>query len=265
MAGWCITGHKLDTPPFSDDETPSPAPLDNGAIIALLQNGEITEQHGLIRNSSNYTFLITVASGEESALAVYKPRRGERPLWDFPDGTLANRERAAFLTSEALGWNVVPPTVLRDGSHGLGSAQFFIEHDPAENYFTFGDRVKTQLRRIVVFDCITNNADRKGGHLLLGAGDHVWCIDNGLTFNQVNKLRTVVWDFQGDPVPARIMADLRALRDRLCDEADSYRRALDDLLDSGEILAFQHRIERILKSAHYPRPGSGPNYPWPPV
>jgi hypothetical protein len=251
-------------PPTPDDD-PQDAPLDTAAALALLQHGEITEQHGLIRNSSNYTFLITIASGDAAALAVYKPRRGERPLWDFPDGTLANRERAAFLTSEVLGWNVVPPTVLREGSHGLGSVQYFIGHDPEENYFTFGERVLAQLRRIVAFDCITNNADRKGGHLLLGASDHVWCIDNGLTFNHVNKLRTVVWDFQGEAIAPRLLSDLRMLRDKLCDEADPFRMAMDDLLDATEIFAFQQRIERMLKSGHYPRPGSGPNYPWPPV
>jgi uncharacterized repeat protein (TIGR03843 family) len=250
-------------PPSDDD--PVNTPFDTAAAVALLESGDITEQHGLIRNSSNYTFLITIASGESVALAVYKPRRGERPLWDFPDGTLANRERAAFVTSEALGWAIVPPTVLRDGPHGEGSVQYFIEHDPNENYFTFGDRVHSQLRRIVAFDCITNNADRKGGHLLLGPDDHVWCIDNGLTFNHVNKLRTVVWDFQGEPVPPRLLADLRALRDRLCGEDESYRAAMTALLEPNEVAAFQQRIERMLKSGHYPRPGSGPNYPWPPV
>lgn len=249
--------------PQPDD--PQHTPLDTAAVLALLQDGEITEQHGLIRNSSNYTFLVTISAGDTAALAVYKPRRGERPLWDFPDGTLANRELAAYLTSEALGWNLVPPTVMRDGEHGLGSVQYFIEHDPDENYFTFGERVHAQLRRVVAFDCITNNADRKGGHMLLGADGHVWCIDNGLTFNHVNKLRTVVWDFQGDAVPPRLLADLRDLRDKLCDEADPYRLAMNDLLNPQEILAFQQRIERILKSGHYPRPGSGPNYPWPTV
>lgn len=255
----------LDDSPLSGENPQDSVPFDMAAALTLLDSGEITEQHGLIRNSSNYTFLITITSGETSALSVYKPRRGERPLWDFPDGTLANRERAAFLTSEALGWQAVPPTVLRDGPHGIGSIQYFIEHDPNENYFTFGERVQAQLRRVVIFDCITNNADRKGGHLLLGAGDRVWCIDNGLTFNQVNKLRTVVWDFQGEAISPRLLSDLRLLRDRLCDENDPYRKAMDDLLDIGEVLSFQHRIERVLKSGRYPRPGSGSNYPWPPV
>jgi uncharacterized repeat protein (TIGR03843 family) len=254
----------VTTPPVPDDD-PQPGPLDADGIVRLLQDGEITEQHGLIRNSSNYTFLITITEGDNALLAVYKPRRGERPLWDFPDGTLASRERAAYLTSAALGWQIVPPTVLRDGPHGSGSVQMFIDHDPEENYFTFGDRVQPQLRRIVLFDCITNNADRKGGHLLLGPGEHVWCIDNGLAFNHVNKLRTVVWDFQGEPVPLRLLGDLRDLRDRLCNPEDPYHQAMAELLDPNELAAFQQRIERLLKSGHYPRPGSGPNYPWPPV
>lgn len=235
------------------------------AALDLLQHGDITEEHGLIRNSSNYTFLVTLSAGEDSALAVYKPQRGERPLWDFPDGTLANRERAAFITSEALGWNIVPATVLREGAHGLGSVQYFIPHDPAENYFTFGERVASQLRRISGFDCITNNADRKGGHLLLGREDVVWCIDNGLTFNVQHKLRTVVWDFQSEPLSPRVTADLRGLLDQLCDAASPYHHEMVRLLSHNEIDAFQRRIERILKSAHYPRPGSGPNYPWPAV
>ena len=252
------------TTPVPDDDSQA-TPFDADSIVKLLQDGEITEQHGLIRNSSNYTFLVTIGAGDSALLAVYKPRRGERPLWDFPDGTLASRERAAYLTSAALGWEVVPPTVLRDGPHGPGSVQMFIDHDPEENYFTFGDRVQPQLRRIVIFDCITNNADRKGGHLLLGPGDHVWCIDNGLAFNHINKLRTVVWDFQGEAVSPKLLGDLRDLRDRLCDPEDPYHKEMTELLDSNEIAAFQQRIERLLKSGYYPRPGSGPNYPWPPV
>lgn len=239
--------------------------LATAEALALLEHGEVTVQHGMIRNSSNYTFLITIRHGQTSALAVYKPRRGERPLWDFPDNTLADRERAAFLFSEALGWGLVPPTVLRDGPHGIGSVQWFIPHDPSENYFTFGDRVQAQLKRVALFDCITNNADRKGGHLLLGDGDRVWCIDNGLTFNQAHKLRTVIWDFEGEEIPGPLLADVRAVRDRLCDESDALHQALAALLSPGEISATVHRIDRVLRSRHYPRPGGGANYPWPPV
>ncbi|MCU0465402.1 MAG: SCO1664 family protein [Anaerolineae bacterium] len=254
----------MDTP--DDTTSPTPSPFDKDAALALLRGGEVAEVHGLIRNSSNYTFLVTMkdASGEHHA--IYKPKRGERPLWDFPDGSLADRELASFLVSEALGWGVVPPTVMRDGPNGPGSYQWFIEHDPAENYFTFGERVLAQLRMLCAFDCITNNADRKGGHILMGEGDRIWAIDNGLTFNVAHKLRTVVWDFQGEEVAPRLLSDLRGLRDRLCEPADPLTVQLNVHLVSGEITAFQHRIERLLKSGRYPKAGpSGPHYPWPPV
>jgi len=239
--------------------------LSTAEALSLLERGEVTTQHGMIRNSSNYTFLVTLTYEKVEALAIYKPRRGERPLWDFPDNTLADRERASFVLSEALNWGLVPPTALRDGPHGIGSVQWFVPHDPSENYFTFGDRVQAQLKRVALFDCITNNADRKGGHLLLGSGDRVWCIDNGLTFNQAHKLRTVIWDFEGEEIPSPLLADVRGIRDHLCDESDPLYCAMADLLSQGEISATLHRIDRVLKSRRYPRPGGGANYPWPPV
>lgn len=256
----------MDTP--QDDGTPPipPIPFDAQAALALLRDGEFAEVHGLIRNSSNYTFLVTLRDAHGEHHAIYKPQRGERPLWDFPDGSLADREVASFTLSEALGWNLVPPTVLRDGPNGVGSVQWFIEHDPAENYFTFGERVLAQLRVLCAFDCITNNADRKGGHILLGEGGRIWAIDNGLTFNVAHKLRTVVWDFQGDDLPPRLVRDLRGLLERLCDESDPLTVLMGKHLFSGEITAVRHRIEKLLKSGRYPKAGAnGPHYPWPPV
>lgn len=257
--------YKMDDQNNTTSSTPQPL-FDRQAALDLLTNGELTEVHGLIRNSSNYTFLVTLKNETMEHQAIYKPQRGERPLWDFPDGTLADREVASHLISETLGWGLVPPTVMRDGPNGLGSFQWFIEHDPAENYFTFGERVMQQLKVLCAFDCVTNNADRKGGHILLDEGGRIWAIDNGLTFNVAHKLRTVVWDFQGDEVQPRILSDLRGLLNCLCEDGNALTKQLSRHLVSGEITAFQHRIERILKSGRYPRAGnSGMHYPWPPV
>ena len=172
------------------------------------------ETLGLMPWGSNYTFLMQITNPQtkdlpeddrEDLLAVYKPRRGESPLWDFPNGTLCLREYAAGLVADALGWRIVPPTVLRDGENGFGSVQLFIENDPDQHYFTFKDDpdCRDQLQRICVFDLITNNADRKSGHCLRDMSGHVWAIDHGICFNADYKLRTVIWDFAS-------AADLRA-------------------------------------------------------
>lgn len=255
----------MDNHNDNSNATPQPS-FDSQAALELLTHGELAEVHGLIRNSSNYTFLVTLKNEQGEHQAVYKPRRGERPLWDFPDGTLADREVASHFISQTLGWNLVPPTVMRDGPNGMGSFQWFVPHDPAENYFTFGERVLEQLRVLCVFDCITNNADRKGGHILLDDQERIWAIDNGLTFNVAHKLRTVVWDFQGEEIAPRLLLDLRGLLNDLCNDSAPLTVQLSRHLVSGEITAFQHRIERILKSGRYPVAGkSGLHYPWPPV
>lgn len=233
--------------------------------LNVLMRGDITEEHGTIRWSSNHTYLLTLALEGLALMAVYKPRRGERPLWDFPDGTLALRERAAFITSEALGWQIVPPTVLREGPRGLGSMQLFIDHDPNYTYFEFDPALRPQLARLAVFDVLVNNADRKGGHCLADSQNHVWGIDQGLTFNAAHKLRTVIWDFAGEPVPEPLLEDVRRLCDMLSEPANPYTMELCQLLNSDEMAAFERRVHRLIKSEVYPRPGPGPNYPWPPV
>ena len=141
---------------------------DNAEILQILQSGSI-EIEGLLPWSSNYAFLVRVCDQDVELPAVYKPSRGERPLWDFPEGTLSFRERAAFLVSEALGWHLVPPTVLRDGKHGTGSVQLFIKHDPEQHYFSFEgqDLFRDPLQKMVLLDVIINNADRKGGHVIV--------------------------------------------------------------------------------------------------
>lgn len=234
-------------------------------VLTILDRGTIDAEHGAIRWSSNYTFLLSVAYEGTSVMAVYKPQRGERPLWDFPDGTLCYRERAAYVTSEALGWQLVPPTVLRDGPRGLGSFQFFIDHDPEYHYFSFGEGLLPQLLRLALFDVVINNADRKGGHCIVDAQDHLWGIDHGITFHSAHKLRTVVWNFADQPVPETLLDDLALLRRRLDEPDDSYRQTLCNLLSEAEIAALRRRIDKLLRTRKFPVPGPGPNYPWPPV
>ena len=232
-------------------------------VIDALDCGAMDTLHGMMRYSSNYTFLVTMRKDDLEVPAVYKPRKGERPLWDFPDGTLCNRERAAFLTSQLLEWGVVPPTALRDGAHGIGSVQFYIDHDPNVNYFTLDDSYASQLARVALFDVLVNNADRKGGHLLLDPHDQIWGIDHGITFNADHKLRTVIWDFAGQQIPEPFMQDVEMLCGTLQDADSDYRKQLDELLLPYEIDAFQRRVDRVVGTRRYPNPGPGPNYPWP--
>ncbi len=240
-------------------------PIASERVLEVLEHGEIETEHGMLRWSSNYAFLLDLAFEEVRLTAVYKPQRGERPLWDFPDGTLCQREVASFLTSRELGWDIVPPTVLRVGARGLGSMQFYIDHDPEVNYFTFDEQFAPQLMRIAAFDWMINNADRKGGHCLLDSEGHIWGIDHGISFNAVHKLRTVIWDFAGQPIPDELLTAIACLLDAL-DNADTpYSQQMRKLLSAQEIRAFQGRLRHILKQRRYPVPGPGPNYPWPPV
>lgn len=255
------------TPDGSDDDSSEPPQtVTPEEMLDVLTNGRFDTEHGAIRWSSNYTFLLTVAHKNKKVLAVYKPQSGERPLWDFPDGTLCYRERAAYVTSEALGWDVVPPTVLRkDAPRGLGSVQFYVDHDPNHHYFNFDSSMMPQLQRLALFDAIVNNADRKGGHCIVDERGHLWGIDHGLTFHPANKLRTVIWDFSGKPVPQHLLDDLQKLCAALDDTTSAYRVQLDPLIEPSEIKALTRRVHRILASGCYPEPGPGPNYPWPPV
>lgn len=254
---------------MSDHLNPNPQSSSQAVSVETAQeviaNGTIEKEHGLLRWSSNYAFLLTLRHEETEVTAVYKPQKGERPLWDFPDGTLCYREYASFLTSQELGWQIVPPTALREGARGIGTMQFFIDHDPEVNYFTFDESMHSQLVRIVVFDAIVNNADRKGGHCLLDARGHIWGIDHGITFNAAHKLRTVIWDFAGQPIAERLLVDLEKLCVSLGDRKSTYRQQIHKLLTPAEIEAFQRRIDRLLETRKYPLPGPGPNYPWPPV
>jgi len=228
--------------------------------LELLTHGELRLE-GQFVWGSNYTFLATVTAEGRKVKAVYKPQRGERPLWDFPDGTLAAREVAAFVTSAALGWDLVPPTVLRpEGPAGAGSLQLFLDIDPERHIFTFSEEDRGRLRPAAAFDVLVNNADRKGGHILLGPDRHIWLIDHGVCFHEEDKLRTVLWDFAGEPIPS----DLRADVERFAGGLGRHQwPELDSLLTTEEIQAMAGRAERLLADGRFPLPGPGRPYPWP--
>ena len=223
------------------------------------------ESHGLMPWSSNYTFLVTIRQAGEEVLAIYKPCRGERPLWDFPDGTLALREVAAFYVSRALSWDFIPPTVLREGLHGMGAVQLFIETDPEAHYFTLRDEHQAIFQRVAAFDYIVNNADRKAGHCLLGNDGHIWTIDHGLTFHSDYKLRTVIWDFAGQPIPDDVLVDLCRLQATLRQPSSSLLTELAELLTGHEIKVFRRRLDQLVAGGRFPLPAGGRNVPYPPI
>jgi uncharacterized repeat protein (TIGR03843 family) len=240
-------------------------------VLQLLQNGTV-EIEGLLPWSSNYAFLVRVCDGPLELGAVYKPQRGERPLWDFPQGTLCRREQAAFVVSEALGWHIVPPTALRDAQHGPGTVQLYIDHDPARHYFTIEGNTdfRPQLQKIALLDVLINNADRKAGHVLIEEAEdadepaRLWGIDHGICFHVDPKLRTVIWEFGGTPIPVTLKEDMQALRACL-DEPDGPATLLGALLAPQELTAMRQRLNRLIDRVNFPQPGAGRHYPWPPV
>jgi len=234
--------------------------LTSGAALDILRGGEV-EVQGRMPWSSNATFLVSVRHDGGCLRAVYKPRRGERPLWDFPAG-LDRREVAAYELSEWLGWGIVPETVLRDGDDlpfGMGSLQRFVPFDIEAHYFTLleGGGHDHALRTICAFDLLANSADRKGGHCLAGDDGRVWAVDNGLTFHDEAKLRTVIWDFAGDPIPADLVGGARRLAD------GGPPDALADLLSAAECRALVRRAERVVGMGCFPVDTTGRRYPWP--
>ena len=231
--------------------------------LTLLAQGEM-EIQGQFLWGSNYTFLARVSNTEESTLAVYKPAAGERPLWDFDHASLGRREVATYRLSAALGWPSVPPTVLREGPHGPGSVQLFIDADHEEHYFSLRERGSFEefFQQIVLFDFVINNADRKGGHSLLGVDGRIWSIDHGLTFHTEDKLRTVIWDYAGLPIPHRMFNDLQALRKRFASELPLGGQ-LADLITPAEIQAMIARLDHLLDTGAFPLPGLGRNVPYP--
>ncbi|MEN6408895.1 MAG: SCO1664 family protein [Anaerolineaceae bacterium] len=245
-------------------ETPPP-PLDSTAVLELLQYGELTLQ-GQFTHGSNYTFLGKVVGAQGSVRVVYKPRRGEQPLWDFPTGTLTRREVAAYLFSELLGWSLVPPTIYRrKAPAGPGSLQEFIPYDPQYHYFSFTAEDRQRLRPAALFDLLINNADRKGSHILADANGRLWLIDHGVCFNVEDKLRTVIWDFAGEPFPADLAADVKRVLPRLSAGEDGFT-VLKPYLRVSEIGALVRRARRLLDTGVYPPPPEDRRaFPYPPL
>lgn len=226
-------------------------------VRAVLEDGDI-EIEGRMPWSSNGTFLARVTLDDAWTRAIYKPRRGERPLWDFPAG-LDRREVAAYELSELLGWDLVPHTVLRDGPLGEGSVQRFVDADFEEHYFTLFEagRHLEQLQAMCAFDLLANNTDRKSGHCLVSVGGEVFGIDHGLCFHEDFKLRTVIWEFGGDPIPGELLDDIQ----RLC--RDGLPAQLCELLRPVEQDALLDRARDVLQIGHFPVDPSGRRYPWP--
>ncbi|MFB7327000.1 SCO1664 family protein [Streptomyces sp. NPDC056190] len=276
---------------MSAPERIPPRSVKPGADSAeLLAQGELTVR-GRIREASNAALFCTVAYDGLEASCVYKPVAGERPLWDFPDGTLAAREVAAYEVSEATGWSLVPPTVLRDGPYGEGMVQLWIEATPEAELLALLDAEEPgpgwkaigfaevgegrtallvhaddeRLRRMAVLDAVINNADRKGGHLLPTPEGHLYGIDHGVTFNVENKLRTLLWGWAGEPLPPEVLAVLKALEDTLRDGAPLAAR-LAALITPAELDATRARVTTLLTSGTHPEPSrEWPAIPWPPV
>ena len=236
--------------------------LSDPGIPAALVSGEL-ELLGLLPHSSNYTFLAKATDGENQVLAVYKPQRGEMPLWDFPEGTLCRREVAAYVVARELGWPNVPPTVLRDGPEGLGSVQLFVEFDVSQHYFTLEGTRDDEFRRIALFDLVVNNADRKGGHCLLSPDGTIWVVDHGVCFSDEPKLRTVIWEHAGERIPQELLDALGEFRNSPA--TGTVRTELSELLSVEELAALDSRIDEILRVGVFPEPGPGRPYPWPPV
>ncbi|MDO0928481.1 SCO1664 family protein [Streptomyces sp. TG1A-8] len=263
---------------------------DPATAARLLAHGELTVR-GRIREASNAALFCTVALDGQEAGCVYKPVAGERPLWDFPDGTLAGREVAAYEVSEATGWGLVPPTVLRGGPYGEGMCQLWIEtsadagllalvdgEEPEPGWRAIGlaevgeDRTALlvhaddeRLRRLAVLDAVINNADRKGGHLLPTADGRLYGIDHGVTFNVEDKLRTLLWGWAGEPLPGDAVDVLEGLRASLAGGGALAAR-LAPLITPAEIAATRARVEALLASGRHPEPGGEwPAIPWPPV
>lgn len=247
---------------MSRDERALEAGLSDPAVPRVLGTGEL-EVLGLLPNASNHTFLARAKNADEDVLAVYKPRRGEAPLWDFPEGTLCAREVAAYVVSRALGWPNVPATVLRDGPYGVGSVQRFIPHDPEEHYFTLVERFPEDFRRVAAFDMVVNNADRKSGHCLLGEDGRIFLVDHGVCFSDEPKLRTVIWDFIGDPVEEETRADVRRLAGEI--RGGEVRDELANLLAPAELAALAERADTVAAAVRFPEPGPDRPFPWPPI
>jgi uncharacterized repeat protein (TIGR03843 family) len=232
------------------------------SVVDVLQRGTVEAcQH--LPWGSNYTFLATLCLDGSQVQAIYKPRQGEQPLWDFPEGTLYLREHAAYVTSQALGWPFIPPTAVREGPYGIGSVQLFLNAGPLSSIRELQALEDLDLARIAAFDQLTNNADRKGGHVLRDQVGKLWGIDHGLCFGTLARVRTVLQHFCGQPVPVAVLDELRVLR------ADQTRlgrleTALQGVIAPDEFAAFVERLDALVSAGAYPRLDHYRSVPWPP-
>lgn len=234
-------------------------------ITRLLMSGTM-ELLGLLPHASNGAYAARLTGDGTSILAVYKPRDGEMPLWDFPDGTLYAREVAAYEVSRAMGWDLVPPTIVRDGPFGVGMVQSLIDAEPDQHSFTLLPAHQQTFRWVAIFDVIVNNADRKAGHCLLErATGRVWSVDHGVCFHAQPKLRTVIWDFAGTPLRAPEAAAIQTLLEQLRAGCPLGVR-LGELLAGEEVRALRRRAEQLLADGRLPEvPLDRRAYPWPPI
>jgi hypothetical protein len=250
---------------YNSDYPESHMPDMDAAAISracnLLQQAEV-KGCDLLFSGSNYVFLATMVKDETEVKAIYKPRQGETPLWDFPDGTLYRREYAAFIVSQVLEWYFIPPTVIREGPYGIGSMQWFVDNVSRTGHYSQIPGDLFVLKQVALFDYLVNNADRKLGHFLEDKHGRLWVVDHGLTFNTVPKLRTVLWDFAGQTVPKKLLADVKTLQDKLRREKQ-LRRALLQLLAEAEVSALEFRIKRIIEKPVFAYPTSRWSVPWP--
>ena len=244
-----------------DERAPRAADLNDPTPLA---DGEL-EVLGALPDSSNAALLVRCHGEGEPVIAVYKPMRGEAPLWDFPDGTLHRREVAAYELSRGLGWPAIPATVLRDGPFGIGAVQRFVRFDPAEHFFTMEVERADVFRLVALFDLVANNADRKAGHCLLADDGDVWMIDHGLCFSVDPKLRTVIWSFIDEPIPDAAATDIRRVAEDLS-SGGPLAGTLGALLEPEEIATTIARAEALLAAGTFPEPEPGVRpFPWPPI
>ena len=243
--------------------------ISTNQALEILKQGKVIMK-GEFMWGSNYTFLVNVQHQGVSLPAVYKPVRGERPLWDFPAASLAHREVAAYIVSQALGWQLVPATVYRKSAPlGAGSLQVYVEHDPEYHYFNFTPEDLQRLRPVALFDHIINNGDRKGGHILKAADNHLWLIDHGVCFHVEDKLRTVIWNFVGEPIPDVLCDGMQRFGYAFTPNGNKESEFVKDLLqhlDYDEVLALSQRLNRLVEDGRFPAPD--PNrrpFPWPQI
>ncbi|MDQ6876018.1 MAG: SCO1664 family protein [Actinomycetota bacterium] len=244
-----------------DSAGAQPTTLSVADALELLRDGEL-DVEGRLVDASNASFYCTISLNGVAANCVYKPVRGERPLWDFPGGTLAGREVAAYLLSTSTGWEIVPPTVLREGPFGPGMCQLWMEPDQEVDLVALVRSEHPDLRRMAVFDAVANNADRKGGHLLAQPDGHVYGCDHGVCFHAEDKLRTLLWRWAGQRLPEEAMDVLTSLESQLAGQLGEQLRSL---LSRAEVSAAIRRVERLLRMGRYPEPSEDwPPVPWPP-